>query len=151
VLVAGALALAFSGSKVESAVREAEKAPASEQKAKVEAAKKLVDALKSPAEQAFYFGRLEEAQDDPGAAAFRYREAAQGGNSDGLSRLISLLEHPKCRVRVYVADSLGELKAKKARGKLEALAEKGGPGENDTPFIGCNSKAAAREALEKLR
>ncbi|MHB8875879.1 MAG: HEAT repeat domain-containing protein, partial [Myxococcaceae bacterium] len=96
-------------------------------------------------------GRIDEAQGDPGGASFRYREAAKAGHSEALTRLIGMLEHPKCRVRAYAAESLGELKAKQAKSKLEELAEKGGPGDNDIPLIGCSSRSRAREALERLR
>ncbi len=151
-LVLGAAAFVLSGgSKVDAALREVESASASERPAKVEAAQKLIDALKDPGESKYYSGRLEEAEGDLGGAAYRYREAAQAGNADAVSRLIALLDHPKCRVRAYAAQALGELKTAKARGKLEALVEHGGPGENDIPIFGCNSRNAAREALEQLR
>jgi hypothetical protein len=61
------------------------------------------------------------------------------------------LEHPECRVREKAADALGDLKVTSARGELEDLAEKGGPGEEpDMPLLGCDSRKAAKKALERL-
>ena len=54
-------------------------------------------------------------------------------------------------MRASAAGALGELRATKARGALEDLAENGGPDEGaDIPLIGCNSRRAAHDALRRL-
>lgn len=159
-LLAGAAAVLAAGSvlvlaslwrsPVDKAIREVESATVSERPAKVEAALKLIRALKERGESAYYQGRLEEAQGRARWATNFYEDGVRANHAGSLARLIELLEHPECRVRAAAADTLGALKAQKARRALETLAKQGGPNEQDIPIIGCNSRRAAEEALREL-
>ena len=55
-------------------------------------------------------------------------------------------------MRAAAADGVADLQLKRARGKLEDLAEDGGPDDGEQVLIfGCNSKAAAATALKRLK
>jgi class 3 adenylate cyclase len=127
-----------------------EKFSLKEKLARVAAAEKLIGQEKSPGERAWLHGQLAEALEAPGQAVGFYRSGVKAGHGDSEDRLIELLEHPECRVRVSAADALGELKLASARGELEDLAEDGGPGEDPGMFIGCDSREAAKKALARL-
>lgn len=137
-------------SKVERAINSAARASGAERDAKLNEVHQLIGAVKDPSEAAYYRGRLDEALGSPGRAISDYRNAAAKGYSDAEDRLIDLLSHEDCRVRSSAANALGDIRSKSARGELEDLAEDGGPGEDDTPLLGCSSKKAAASALRRL-
>jgi adenylate cyclase len=137
-------------SEAEDAIEAVAEASSTKEKLKlVPAAEKLIGQEKSPGERAWLHGQLAEALDAPGQAVGAYRSGVKAGHGDSEDRLIELLEHPECRVRVSAADALGDLKVASARGELEDLAEDGGPGE-DSGLFGCDSRKAAKDALERL-
>ncbi|HEX5750339.1 MAG TPA: adenylate/guanylate cyclase domain-containing protein [Archangium sp.] len=116
---------------------------------RVQDAEKLISQEKDPGEKAWLHGQLAEALDAPGQAVGFYRSGVKAGHGDSEDRLIELLEYPECRVRVSAADAVGDLRLASARGELEDLADDGGPGE-DSGLFGCDSRKAAKEALERL-
>jgi len=110
---------------------------------------KLISQEKDPGERAWLHGQLAEALEAPGQAVGFYRSGVKAGHGGSEDRLLEMLEHPECRVRSNAAEALGELKLASARGELEDLAEDGGPGE-DSGLFGCDSRKAAKRALERL-
>ncbi|PTL85275.1 adenylate/guanylate cyclase domain-containing protein [Vitiosangium sp. GDMCC 1.1324] len=157
-VVGGALALVLgigfvlSDSAAENAIEDVADASSPKEKlVLVEKARRLIAEEKDEGEKGWLFGQLDEALDAPNAAVDRYRSAVKAGNGHAKRRLIKLLEHSECRVRANAAEALGDLKVESARGELEDLAEDGGPGEEPgMPLIGCNSRKAAKRALDRL-
>ncbi|MFY0523370.1 adenylate/guanylate cyclase domain-containing protein [Archangium gephyra] len=137
-------------SEAENAIEEvAEASSAKEKLALVPKTEKLISQEKDPGERAWLHGQLAEALEAPGQAVGFYRSGVKAGHGDSEDRLLEMLEHPECRVRVNAAEALGELKLASARDELEDLAEDGGPGE-DSGLFGCDSRKAAKKALERL-
>jgi adenylate cyclase len=128
--------------------------PPAERSQWVDKARKLIDEGEfSSGEREWMLGRLDEAQQQARRAVAHYRLAVKAGEGSAGERLIEMLEHPECRVRIQVADALADLGLASARKGLETLAKKGGAGEKaDTPefFGGCDSREAARRALGRL-
>ncbi|MCY1077582.1 adenylate/guanylate cyclase domain-containing protein [Archangium lansingense] len=139
-------------SAAENAIDDVADASSKEEKLKLAVeARKLIDAEKAPGEKAWLHGQLAEALEAPNQAVGHYRSGVKAGHGDSKDRLIELLEHPDCRVRVTAAEELGDLKVASARGELEDLAEDGGPGEEPGAlFFGCDSRKAAKKALDRL-
>lgn len=151
VAVLGLLLALLWGSQAERAIDRVASAAPEERETKVEEAERLIGAYDDASQRAYLHGKLEEALGSPGRAVGAYRTAARAGHGKAVNRLIDLLESPECRVRASAAGALGDLRATKARGALEDLAENGGPDEGaDIPLIGCNSRRAAHDALRRL-
>lgn len=144
-------ALLFGKNAIEKAIDDAASAKSEERRGKLEAAKKLINAEKEPKDRSFYLGLLSEKLGE-GAAAGHYAAAARAGSKDAEGRLVGLLSHPKCPLRAAAADAVADLQLKRAKGKLEDLAEDGGPDDGEQVLIfGCNSKAAASAALKRFK
>jgi class 3 adenylate cyclase len=146
-LLAGVAAI---GSPVDRAIRAVGSSEKADRPAKVRAARALIAKLPDEADRDEAQGRLEEARGSPRDAVDHYQDEAAHGGRAGVSHLIDLLESPDCRTRSSAAEALGELKATRARGSLEDLADRGGDGESDVPLFGCDSKGAAKDALREL-
>jgi class 3 adenylate cyclase len=144
------LLVAFRRSDVDKAIDEVAGAPESDKRSRAKVARKLISEERDANDASYDQGRLEEALGTPGHAIPYYQGAARAGHSRAQRRLLDLLESPECGVRREAAQAVGELKLEKARGRLEALAKNGGPGEDETPLFGCNSRKAAEEALRQL-
>jgi len=127
-----------------------ESAPEAERAQRMQGIQARIAEVKDPGDAAYYEGRLDEALGGPARATRSYRRGVEAGSSKAERRLVGMLEHKECRARQAAAQALGDLKLKSARGALEELAKAGGPGEEDIPLIGCNSKRAAEEALRDL-
>ncbi len=141
----------LSDSEAENAIEAvAEASSREEKKEAMEKARRLIKGEKDPAERAWLSGQLSEAAGELGAAVAHYRSAVKAEHGDAEERLIELLEHESCAARREAAEALGELRLESARGELEDLAEDGGPGEDSSSFLGCDSKAAAKRALERF-
>lgn len=150
-LVVLLLFFALGKSEVEKAIDDAATAKPDERRGKLDAAKKLINAEKEPKQRSLYLGLLSEKLGE-GAAASHYVAAARSGSKDAEGRLIDLLAHPKCALRAAAADGVADLQLKRAKGKLEDLAEDGGPDDGEQVLIfGCNSKAAAANALKRFK
>jgi class 3 adenylate cyclase len=152
-VVLGVAVVFLRGSEAERAIADVAGASPKEQRNEVRRARKLIEQEEDVPERNWLYGRLSEAQGDPGGALRHYASAARGGHGDAEERLVELLEHADCRVRSSAADTVGELKLESARGELEDLAKDGGPGEEAGGVLGlgaCSSKGAAQRALERL-
>ena len=151
-VVLGVAVVFLRGSEAERAIADVAKASPKDQKNEVRRARKLIEQEESVSERSWLLGRLGEATEDTVGALRHYASAARGGHGEAEERIVELLEHADCRVRVSAADTVGELKLESARGELEDLAREGGPGEEEgvLGIGGCNSKSAAQRALERL-
>jgi Sec-independent protein translocase protein TatA len=144
-------ALLFGKSDVEKAIDAAADAKGEERRAKVEAAKKLINDEKDATERNLHLGLLSERLGEA-AAVGHYVRAARSGSKDAEARIISLLSNAKCPLRAAAADAVADLQLKRARGKLEDLASEGGKDDGEQVLIfGCNSKQAAEVALKRLK
>jgi class 3 adenylate cyclase len=163
-LVSGALAVVlgvavvgFSGNSAERAISKVQDAELAEKPALILEARKLIEAEKNLGRRQLLYGKLQEAVGDVGGAVDRYVDAIRAGNGKAEDRLTEMLEHEECRVRSEAAKAVGELRLKSARGELEDLSEDGGPGDGEKTNIldrvlgGCDSRKAARNALEKFK
>jgi len=149
-LVLGLGVVVFGDSAAENAIEKVAKASSREEKKEAaERARRLISEEKDSVERTWLSGRLAEAAGDFDGATDHYRTAAKAKHGDAEDRLIELLEHESCSARRHAAGVLGDLRVESARGELEDLAEKGGPGD-ESGLFGCDSKAAAKKALEKL-
>ncbi|MGA9526463.1 MAG: adenylate/guanylate cyclase domain-containing protein [Myxococcaceae bacterium] len=142
-------------SEASAAISEVRDASGKDRDARVQKAREVIARIEEPADRAWWSGQLLEALGEiPGATGY-YRTAVKSGNSSARSRLIDLLDNPACDARAASARVLGELEVEAARGDLEDLAENGGPGDQSGggligKVFGCDSKAAATEALRRL-
>ena len=149
-LVLGLGVVVLGDSAAENAIEKVAKASSREEKKEAtERARRLISEEKDSVERTWLSGRLAEAAGDLDGATDHYRAAAKAKHRDAEDRLIELLEHESCPARRHAAGVLGDLRVESARGELEDLAEKGGPGD-ESGLFGCDSKAAAKKALEKL-
>lgn len=149
--VAIAAGVAWVGSPVDRAIRAVRSASETERQEKVKLARDLIAQIQDESDREDAKGRLEEARGAARDAVGHYQREAEQGRRAGVSHLIDLLGSADCRARSRAAGALGDLKATRARGALEALAEHGGEGESDVPLFGCDSKSAAKEALRDLQ
>ncbi|MDC0707975.1 adenylate/guanylate cyclase domain-containing protein [Stigmatella sp. ncwal1] len=155
-VVLGVGVVALGGSAAERALSDVEAAPAQQRGPLVVKARKLIEQEKNPGVQSYLYGRLEEAEGSWGDAMRRYKAAIKAGEGDAEDRLIDLLEHPKCTVRVAAAAAVGELRLLSARGALKDLADSGGPDDEGgsgtlSRLFNCDSRRAAKSALERLK
>ncbi len=142
---------AFGRNAIERAIDEAASAKPDERSTKIDVAKKLIAQEKETKSRDWYLGLLSEKLGENRAVS-HYAAAARLGSHDAESRLIDLLGHAKCGLRSGAADALADLQVKRARGKLEDLAESGGPDDGEQVLVfGCNSKQAAATALRRLK
>lgn len=149
VLVLG-LWLLLRGNAIERAIREVASASSEQRSAAERTARGLIDKEKDVAKRQFYLGELAVASDD-GSAVGYFRAAARAGSSRAEDRLVKLLSHPKCSWRSAAASTVGDLKLSAAKRALARLAENGGDDDGEQVlFMGCNSKAAAQNALRQL-
>ncbi|MGZ3459938.1 MAG: adenylate/guanylate cyclase domain-containing protein, partial [Archangium sp.] len=128
VLLLGIGFIALRDSPAEAAIKEVAKAPEEGRGELADKARKLIAEEKSAGDKAWLLGRLDEALESPHRAVEHYRAAVKAGSGHARARLVELLKHEECRVRANAADALGDLKVESARGKLQDLAEEGGPG-----------------------
>jgi adenylate cyclase len=153
-VVLGVAVVALGDSPPQRAIAEVRRAAPAERRPLAEKAIKVIMEEKSPGRRGYLLGQLNEAMDDLDDAVEHYAVAVKAGNGKAEDRLLELLEHPECRVRSDVADTLADLKLKSARGELEDLAEDGGPDDADgSGFLGglkCDSRRAAKNALKRM-
>jgi adenylate cyclase len=155
-VVLGVGVLAFGGSAAERAISDFESAAPAERSALAAKARRLIEQETDSGVQSYLYGRLEEAEGSWGDAMRRYKSAIKAGEGDAEDRLIGLLKHPKCAVRVAAAGTVGELRLLSARGALRSLAASGGPDDEGgsgalSRLFNCDSRRAAKSALERLK
>lgn len=135
---------------LQKAIDEVRTALPAERSGKIVAAQALIAQEKEASRRDYWYGKLQAAQDDENAAAY-FRSAVRAGYAPAEDSLIGLLDHPKCRVRIGAIEAISELKLGKAAPALTRLSTQGGPDDTERVlFFGCNSKAAAAEALSHL-
>lgn len=136
--------------QLDQAIEDVRTAPGAERNAKVIAAQALIAQEKEPSRRDYWYGRLQAAQDEDNAAAY-FRSAARAGYAPAEDALIALLDNRKCPVRINAIQAITELKLRRAKPALAALAEKGGPDDTQRVlFFGCNSRQSASEAIDAL-
>ncbi|MBL8910747.1 MAG: adenylate/guanylate cyclase domain-containing protein [Archangium sp.] len=142
---------ALGRSDIEKAIDAAANAKGDERRAKIEAARKLINDEGDVMQRTLDTGLLSEKLGEASAVG-HYVRAAKNGSKDAESRIIALLKHSNCRMRATAADAIADLQLTRARGKLEDLAENGGPDDGEQVLVfGCNSKSAASVALKRLK
>lgn len=154
--IAATLALGFvvhilGGSEAERAIQAVAHSIGSARDPLAEHARDLIAKVVDTAERDYLSGALHEALGEASQSVVSYEASARAGHSGAQAKIVDLLNHPSCRVRVAAASAASELRLRRARTALERLAKNGGPNEGgDIPLIGCNSRRAARDALQRL-
>ena len=115
------------------------------------AARRELKNIKDGEERIFADARIQEAQGSFGPAAEGYAKAARNGERRGLKELIRMTESKSCDARANAAHALGELGDARAVPALRRLARaKFADGPRGSSLFRCNSRRAARDALEQL-
>jgi ClpP class serine protease len=132
-------------------VQGALEAPASERAKKVREARWLISMEKEPRDRSWFLGVLFEGLGEVDAIG-HYAEAARLGRQDAEPRLVAMLKHHSCAFRSRAAETLADLRLVRQTEALWALWREGGA-DDEAPLFGrgCDSKAAATLALERLR
>lgn len=135
---------------LQKAIDDVRTAPAAELSNKVIAAQALIALEKEATHRDYWYGKLQAVQDDENAGAY-FRSAARAGYAPAEDGLIDLLKHRKCNVRIGAITAITELRLTRAKPALQELADRGGADDTERVlFFGCNSRAAAGEALSAL-
>lgn len=115
------------------------------------AARRELKNIKDTEERVFADARIQEARGSFGPAAEGYAKAARNGERRGLKELVRMTESKSCDARVNAAHALGELGDARAVPALRKLARGKFADESREPGVfRCNSRRAARDALEQL-
>jgi hypothetical protein len=119
------------------------------------AAQREVQAMRAGPKRTYFEGRLLEARKDYDGAAHDYESAVRGGERRGFDRLLELARGGTCEARVSAARTLGRLGDQEATAILRRMAEddtRSSPQDGlVTQVLGCQSRTAARDALEQMR
>jgi hypothetical protein len=114
-------------------------------------ARRELNNIKDSEERVFADARIEEARGSFGPAAEGYAKAARSGERRGLKELVRMTESKSCDARANAARALGELGDRRAVPALRKLAHgKFADETRDSGLFRCNSKRAARDALEQI-
>ncbi|WP_426731513.1 adenylate/guanylate cyclase domain-containing protein [Myxococcus faecalis] len=154
VAVAGVGMVALGGGHAMRAISAVESAPKAERDPLVKEARKVIAEEQDPGKRLYLQGRLDEAMENTRRSLEDYGRAAKVGNRDAEKRIIELLAHPTCNVRVAAVDTVRSLKLTSAVSALEDLAEDGGPDDGSGGFLGmgkCDSRASAEHALKSFK
>jgi class 3 adenylate cyclase len=118
-------------------------------------AKREVHSMAAGPERTYFEGRLLEAQKDFDGAAKSYEASVHAGERRGFDRLLALAHGGGCDARVASARALGRLGDEGAVRILRSMAEEDGKSSPQdgllTHVIGCQSRTAARDALDQIR
>ncbi|WP_408890569.1 adenylate/guanylate cyclase domain-containing protein [Myxococcus faecalis] len=154
VAVAGVGMVALGGGPAMRAISAVEKAPKAERDPLVKEARKVIAEEQDPGQRLYLQGRLDEAMENTRRSLEDYGRSAKVGNRDAEKRIIELLSHPTCNVRVAAVDTVRSLKLTSAVSALEDLSEDGGPDDGSGGFLGmgkCDSRAYAEHALKSFK
>jgi adenylate cyclase len=117
----------------------------------IRAAQREVKNIKDTDARVFADARIEEARGSFGPAAEGYAKAARNGERRGLKELVRMTQSKSCDARVNAAHALGELGDTRAVPALRKLAHgKFADERRDSRLFRCNSRRAARDALEQI-
>ncbi len=132
-------------SALEKSIREVHDASTSERNSKIIAAQKLISEQKEVKLRDYWYGRLQQEQNDPQAPAY-YRSSARAGYVPAEDALIGLLDHSSCHMRVAAAEAIKDLRLKRAKDALQTLKDHGGADDSEVRLfnIGCNSARSRR-------
>ncbi|HYZ88593.1 MAG TPA: HEAT repeat domain-containing protein [Myxococcales bacterium] len=115
------------------------------------AAQRELKNIKNAEDRVFADARIEEARGSFGPAAEGYAKAARNGEKRGLKELVRMTESKSCDARVNAARALGDLGDPRAVRALRKLARAKFPDEpREHGMFRCNSRRAARDALEQI-
>ncbi|QSQ15946.1 adenylate/guanylate cyclase domain-containing protein [Myxococcus landrumensis] len=151
---AGVGMVAFGGGAAMRAISSVEKAPKTERDPLVKEARKLISEVEDQGRRLYLQGRLDEAMENTRRAIDDYSRAVRAGNGDAEDRIIDLLSHSSCGVRVAAVDAVRSLKLMSALGELEDLADDGGSDDGSGGFLGmgkCDSKSHAQNVLKSFK
>jgi HEAT repeat protein len=118
-------------------------------------AQREVQSMRAGPKRTYFEGRLLEAHKDWDGAAHDYESAVRGGERRGFDRLLELARGGGCEARVAAARALGHLGDQDAISILRRMADddaRSSPQDGLlTQVLGCQSRTAARDALEQIR
>ena len=119
------------------------------------AAQREVQAMRAGPKRTYFEGRLLEAHKDWDGASHDYESAVRGGERRGFDRLLELARGGSCEARVAAARALGRLGDQDAIAILRRMADddtRSSPQDGIlTQVLGCQSRTAARDALDQIR
>jgi len=114
------------------------------------AARRELKQIKDADERVFADGRIQEARGSFGAAADQYAKAAKSGERRGFKELVRMTASKSCEGRASAARALGDLGDTRAIPALRKLVRAKFPDDSSGGTFRCDSRRAAREALEQL-
>jgi adenylate cyclase len=121
----------------------------------IASAQREVQSMRAGPKRTYFEGRLLEAHLDWDGATHDYESAVRGGERRGFDRLLDLARGGTCEARVAAARALGRLGDQDAIAILRRMADddsRSSPQDGIlTQVLGCQSRTAARDALEQIR
>jgi class 3 adenylate cyclase len=121
----------------------------------LQAVQREVQAMRAGPRRTYYEGRLQEARKDWDGAARSYEVATRAGERRAFERLLDMAKAGRCDARVAAAHGLGKLGDQEALSTLQKMANEEARAEPQDGLLahvlGCQSKTAARDALEQIR
>jgi class 3 adenylate cyclase len=119
------------------------------------AAQREVQSMRAGPKRTYFEGRLLEAHKEWDGAAHDYESAVRGGERRAFDRLVALAKGGACEARIAAARALGHLGDDDAVAILRKMASddaRSSPQDGLlTQVLGCQSRTAARDALEQIR
>ncbi|MFL5414224.1 MAG: hypothetical protein ACJ79D_22875, partial [Myxococcales bacterium] len=118
------------------------------------AAQREVQSMRAGPKRTYYEGRILEARREWDGAARDYESAVRGGERGAFDHLLNLARGGSCEARVSAARALGRLGDQDAIAVLRKMADDSRTSSEDgllTQVLGCESRTAARDALEQIR
>ncbi|MFL5397602.1 MAG: adenylate/guanylate cyclase domain-containing protein [Myxococcales bacterium] len=118
------------------------------------AAQREVQSMRAGPKRTYYEGRILEARREWDGAARDYESAVRGGERGAFDHLLNLARGGSCEARVAAARALGRLGDQDAIAVLRKMADDSRTSSEDgllTQVLGCESRTAARDALEQIR
>jgi hypothetical protein len=119
------------------------------------AAQREVQSMRAGPKRTYFEGRLLEVHKEWDGAAHDYESAVRGGERRAFDRLVALAKGGACEARIAAARALGHLGDEDAIAILRKMATddaRSSPQDGLlTQVLGCQSRTAARDALEQIR
>jgi class 3 adenylate cyclase len=118
------------------------------------AVKREVQSMSTGPRRTYYEGRLQEARKEYEDAARSLEIAARSGEHRAFKHLLDIARNGSCEAQVSAARALGRLGDQNALKVLERVAQEAHSEPSDgllAEVFGCNSRIAARDAIEQIR